>query len=182
VRITTHYSVNLVENKDSQNPSINFKLNGKTLTKPTGFFKKVHELEVNKEKIIVYKGSTRPYNKGLYVSKRGMEIINKNTKPLTIDVVKDAEVWHDEILFLKANISTKINNIIESRHLTQREAAKILKTQQPKISRLKNQKLGGFSVDQLFSFLMTLGCDIDIVIKKPFGVNIGMIRINSEEE
>ena len=62
----------------------------------------------------------------------------------------------------KAKVAMTINKIIETRGLRQREAARILNIDQPKISALKNGRLSGFSLDRLFSFLDALNYDIEI--------------------
>lgn len=59
-----------------------------------------------------------------------------------------------------------IYDIIEERRLTQVEAARILGIDQPKVSYLKNGRLGGFSYERLFFFLRKLDCDIEIVIRE----------------
>ena len=62
----------------------------------------------------------------------------------------------------KAKVAMTINKIIETRGLRQREAARILNIDQPKISALKNGRLSGFSLDRLFSFLDALNYNIEI--------------------
>ena len=45
--------------------------------------------------------------------------------------------------------------------------AELLGVNQPKVSALQNYKLDGFSVERLMTFLMGLGSDIEIRIRKP---------------
>ena len=66
----------------------------------------------------------------------------------------------------KAALARRIASIIKHRHLNQADAAKLLKIDQPKISRLVRGQLKDFSIDRLMNFLMLLGRDIEIVIKK----------------
>ena len=62
----------------------------------------------------------------------------------------------------------QIEDLIESRSLTQIQASKILGIPQPKISALLNGKLSGFSVEKLFSFLNLLDQNIEILVhQKP---------------
>ena len=65
----------------------------------------------------------------------------------------------------KAQLARKINKIIETRRLTQVEAADLLDADQPKISALRRGRLSGFSLDRLVRFLVLLGSDVQIVVK-----------------
>jgi len=51
--------------------------------------------------------------------------------------------------------------------LSQTAAAELLQINQPKISALVNYRLSGFSVERLIHFLNAMGCDVEIVIRKP---------------
>lgn len=65
----------------------------------------------------------------------------------------------------KAQLAYKISEMIKKRHLSQAEAAKILGTEQPKISAIMNGKLSGFSLERLIHFLNILGSDVQIIVK-----------------
>ncbi|MEI7814454.1 MAG: helix-turn-helix transcriptional regulator [Coriobacteriia bacterium] len=69
----------------------------------------------------------------------------------------------DELL-AKAALANQIASIIGHRHLTQKEAAGILGTGQPKVSELLAGKLGGFSIERLIRYLNALGRDVQIVV------------------
>ena len=66
----------------------------------------------------------------------------------------------------KAQIAYRICGILEERKLTQRAAADLLGTDQPRVSALLHGRLEGFSSDRLFRFLNALDQDIEIVIRK----------------
>ena len=66
---------------------------------------------------------------------------------------------------VKADLAIQINKLIKTRKLTQKNAAKLLGLDQPKISALKRGRLSGFSVERLFKLLSILDQDIEIVIK-----------------
>lgn len=66
----------------------------------------------------------------------------------------------------KLRLAYAINGIIDERRLTQTAAAKTLGINQPKVSALRNYRLGGFSVERLMSFLTALDRDIEIVIRR----------------
>jgi predicted XRE-type DNA-binding protein len=66
----------------------------------------------------------------------------------------------------RVRLAVAINQIIETRHLSQAAAARLLDINQPKISALVNYRLEGFSVERLMHFLNALDRDVEIVIRK----------------
>jgi len=66
----------------------------------------------------------------------------------------------------RVRLAVAINQIIESRHLSQTATAVLLGINQPKVSALTNYRLEGFSVERLIHFLNALDRDVEIVIKK----------------
>lgn len=66
----------------------------------------------------------------------------------------------------KAQLASRISDIIDDQGLTQIEAAKMLGVDQPKVSALVCGRLAGFSMERLFGFLNALDCDVQIVIKR----------------
>jgi predicted XRE-type DNA-binding protein len=66
----------------------------------------------------------------------------------------------------KIRLAVAIDQIIQSRHLSQTGAARLLGINQPKISALANYRLEGFSVERLMYFLNALDRDVEIVIRK----------------
>ncbi len=71
-----------------------------------------------------------------------------------------------EELLAKADLASAISDIIKGRHLTQKAAAEVLGTSQPKVSNLINGKLEGFSMERLARFLNTLDRDVEIVVRR----------------
>ena len=67
----------------------------------------------------------------------------------------------------KVRLAVAINQILETAHLSQAQAAKRLGINQPKVSALANYRLQGFSVERLMHFLNALGCEVEIVIRRP---------------
>ncbi|MGC2324430.1 MAG: helix-turn-helix transcriptional regulator [Terriglobales bacterium] len=65
----------------------------------------------------------------------------------------------------KVRLAVAINQILEKAQLPQ--AAERLGINQPKISALANYRLQGFSVERLMHFLTALGCEVEIVIRRP---------------
>lgn len=67
----------------------------------------------------------------------------------------------------KSKLAIEIFLIIKARKLTQKEAAKIMKTDQPHVSDILRGKLSRFTMDRLMRCLLALGRDVEIKIKKP---------------
>ena len=97
------------------------------------------------------------------------------------NIFKDMELPNAEERLAKAKIAVIINKIITERGLTQKEAAKILGINQPKVSALKNGRLKGFSIERLFSYLEALDQHIEITItdkskiKAEQGINVAYV-------
>ena len=66
----------------------------------------------------------------------------------------------------KVRLAVAIQQIIQTRHLSQTAAARLLDINQPKISALVNYHLEGFSVERLMHFLNALDRDVEIVIRQ----------------
>lgn len=81
------------------------------------------------------------------------------------NVFADIGVAHPERVMARAQIMSRIAEIIKERDLTQQEAAKLLDIPQSKVSCLMNGKLSMFSLDFLFEILNALDRDVEIIIK-----------------
>lgn len=94
------------------------------------------------------------------------------------NVFADLELPHGEMDMLKLNVAMAISKTIGQRKLTQADAARIVGTDQAKMSALSRGLLKGFTVERLIGFLILLGRDVDIKIgsAKP---RAGKIRIRS---
>ena len=100
----------------------------------------------------------------------------KRHKPSTkrigdIDYTESSgNVFHDlglpnpEEALAKAEIASKIHDLIKEKKLTQAKAAKILEISQPKVSLLLRGYLTDFSLERLLRFLNDLGQDVYISI------------------
>ncbi|HYM12365.1 MAG TPA: helix-turn-helix transcriptional regulator [Bryobacterales bacterium] len=65
----------------------------------------------------------------------------------------------------KAELVRRINRLIESRDLTQVQAARILGVDQPKVSALRRGELARFSLERLMRYIVLLGQDVEIVVR-----------------
>jgi predicted XRE-type DNA-binding protein len=67
----------------------------------------------------------------------------------------------DELL-AKADLAIAIIHRVEERGLTQAEAARLLRTTQPRISDLRRGRLDRFSIDTLLRLLTRLDLDVEL--------------------
>ena len=67
----------------------------------------------------------------------------------------------------KARLAEAIAEAIERRGLTQAKTAAILGVDQPKISKMVNGRLDGFTQDRLMRYLRALGEDVEIRVTHP---------------
>ena len=86
------------------------------------------------------------------------------------NVFADIGLPKPEERLAKADLAIRIAETIRARRLTQTRAARILKIDQPKISRLLQGRLSGFSTERLMHFLTLLGRDVEIVVKRAPGL------------
>ncbi len=93
------------------------------------------------------------------------------------NVFADLGLPHPEEALAKAEIASKIQDIITERKLTQAQAAKILEISQPKVSLLLRGFLTNFSLERLLRFLNDLGQDVYISVVPASHMGHGCTRI-----
>jgi predicted XRE-type DNA-binding protein len=81
------------------------------------------------------------------------------------NVFADIGLPNPEERLAKAELAIRIAEAIRARRLTQTRAARVLRIDQPKISRLLRGQLAGFSTERLMHFLTRLGRDVEIVVR-----------------
>lgn len=86
-----------------------------------------------------------------------------------------------EELLAKAKLVSEIVHIIDRLGLTQAEAARRLKIDQPKVSALLNGKLGGFSTERLIRFLNALDQDVEIVVRPKPPRRAARLRVTARQ-
>jgi len=91
---------------------------------------------------------------------------NRESTPSSGNVFADLNLPEADDLLAKAELATKIIAEIQRRRMTQIQAAAILGIDQPKVSALKQGKLSAFSIERLMRFLLLLGRDIEIIVKR----------------
>ena len=82
---------------------------------------------------------------------------------------------------VKAELVSRIDDIVRDRSITQTEAARLMGLSQPDVSRLLRGDFREYSLERLFRLLNTLGRDIDIVIRQPRSTDGGRLRIAAAE-
>jgi predicted XRE-type DNA-binding protein len=94
------------------------------------------------------------------------------------NVFADLGLPNPEERLAKAALAFRIAGVIRARRLTQAGAVRILRVDQPKISRLLRGQLSGFSTERLMQFLTLFGRDVEIVIKgAPRSRRLGRLRV-----
>jgi len=81
------------------------------------------------------------------------------------NVYADLGMSDAEEMLVKAQLATKIGEIIKRRKLTQVQAAQLLGITQPKLSGLLRGQFRGVSETKMLECLTRLGRDVEIVIK-----------------
>ena len=93
------------------------------------------------------------------MSKR--ETVRRGTKNVFADLgFPDAETH-----LLKAELVSRVQDVLQERQLTQTEAARITGVSQPDISRMLKGQFRDISVERIMRILIRLGCEVDIVVK-----------------
>jgi predicted XRE-type DNA-binding protein len=94
------------------------------------------------------------------------------------DVFADLGLPHGEEDILKIHIALAITNTLRKRGLTQAQAAKIVGTDQAKISAILRGRVKGLSADRLMRYLVALGRDVEVRISPRSAVDRpGRIRV-----
>lgn len=83
----------------------------------------------------------------------------------TTNVYADLGLPDADEMLIKAQLATKIGDIIKRRKLTQVQAAELLGVTQPKLSGLLRGQFRGISETKMLECLTRLGRDIEIVVR-----------------
>ena len=90
-----------------------------------------------------------------------MNIVTRGSTNVYVDLgIADAEE-----MLVKAQLATKINEIIKQRKLTQLQAAELLGISQPKLSNMLRGQFRGVSEAKMMECLTRMGRDVEIVVK-----------------
>ncbi|CAE6843142.1 hypothetical protein R69658_06819 [Paraburkholderia aspalathi] len=80
------------------------------------------------------------------------------------NVYADLGVTDADEMLVKAQLATKIGEIVKRRHLTQTQAAEVLGMTQPKLSNMLRGQFRGISESKMLDCLARLGRDVKIVV------------------
>jgi len=83
----------------------------------------------------------------------------------SMNVYADLGIADAEEMLVKAQLATKIAEIIKLRKLTQIQAAALLGMPQPKLSNMLRGRFRGISESKMLECLTLLGRDVQIVVK-----------------
>jgi predicted XRE-type DNA-binding protein len=83
----------------------------------------------------------------------------------TMNVYADLGLADADELLVKAQLATKIAEIIKLRKLTQTQASTLLGIPQPKLSNMLRGRFRGISEIKMLECLTLLGRDVQIVVK-----------------
>ena len=97
------------------------------------------------------------------------------------NVFKDLGHPDPETHPLKAELVTRIDDIIRERGLKQVEAAKLLGLSQPDVSRLLRGNFRDYSIERLLRLLTALGRDVQLNIRKSRSSRKGRLTIGAAE-
>jgi predicted XRE-type DNA-binding protein len=98
----------------------------------------------------------------------------------TTNVYADLGFADADEMLVKAQLATKIGEIIKRRRLTQIAAAEIVGMPQPKLSGLLRGQFRGISETKMLNCLTRLGRDVKIVVGPARrGVDLGHIEVSS---
>jgi len=89
----------------------------------------------------------------------------KEIKKGSTNVYADLGMTNAEEMLVKAQLATKIAEIIKQRRITQVQAAELLGMPQPKLSNMLRGRFRGISEVKMLECLTRLGRDVQIVIK-----------------
>ncbi len=96
----------------------------------------------------------------------------------TGNTFKDLSVPQPELAKIKSDMALAIYSSIQSRGLSQSEAASMMGVDQAKVSAISRGTTKGYSVDRLMTFLNSLDMDVDIRLKpKPKRNKIAHTRV-----
>ena len=96
----------------------------------------------------------------------GTAALDSRIEPGSGNVFADLGRPDAEAHLLKAELVSRIDEIIRRRRLTQARAAELLSLSQPDVSRLLRGQVRDYSVERLLRLLTLLGRDVEIVIRK----------------
>ncbi len=106
-----------------------------------------------------------------------MDIIDTAVERGSGNVFADLGLPDADAHLAKAELVSRIDDILRERGITQADAARLLGLSEPNVSRLLRGEFRDYSLEDLLRLLTALGCDVDIVVRQPGGAPAGTLRI-----
>lgn len=104
-------------------------------------------------------------------------------EPGSGNVFADIGLPNAEEHLVKAQLVYKIDGLMKARGLKQVTAAKLFGVKQPDISKMLRGDFRQFSVERLLRFLVALGQDVEIVVRRHRGTRTApQLRVADETE
>jgi predicted XRE-type DNA-binding protein len=113
----------------------------------------------------------------------GVTVARSGTRPIpwtasSGNVFADIGVPEPEEELAKAQLVSRIREIVRGSRLTQVAAAAVMGIDQPKVSALMSGRLTNVSSERLMRLLTRLGQDVEVVVKsKPRRRQLGRLRV-----
>lgn len=92
---------------------------------------------------------------------------DQNIRRGSNNIYADLGYSDPDMQLLKAQLVSRIDEIMIDKKLTQTQAAQAMGISQPDVSRLLKGQFRDISVERIIRMLTRLGCDVDVVIKPP---------------
>ena len=89
---------------------------------------------------------------------------NRKTVPSVFEEI-GFPVPEAEHLLIRANLMIEVRRVVESRKLSQAQAAKLFAVTQPRVSDLMRGKIDRFSIDTLIGMLQRAGAGVIVKVK-----------------
>ncbi len=97
------------------------------------------------------------------------------------NVFADLDFPDADTQLVKAELVSRIDDILRDRGINPTEAARLFGLSKPDVSRLLRGDFREYSLERLFHLLNALGLDIDIVVHQPCSAGVGRLRIATAE-
>ncbi len=110
-----------------------------------------------------------------------MEPINTAVERGRGNVFADPGFPDADAHLVKAELVSRIDDIVRKRGITQTEAARLPGLSRPDVSRLPRGDFREHSLERLLRLLTALGRDVDIVIRQPRSAAGGTLRIGAAD-
>lgn len=96
-----------------------------------------------------------------FIRREAAIVTTEATRPVDLsdgsdNIFADLGLPDADGLLVKADLAIEIGRVLDERRLPKSEAARVLRTSQPRISDLRRGKLEGFTIDRLLRFLNAL--------------------------